>query len=519
MPAAYQIKDQTTPHYLTFQVVWCVGLFLKTRRHQQLQRIKQQHTEASNTTGKLWAGACEYITENGQQKTLTYLSGPEGVFALHVKNPNGTENIRYIHKDHLGTWHTITDENGNLLQELSFDAWGNRRNPATWRAFTGTPPEPIFDRGFTGHEHLYSFGLINMNGRIYDPLVSRMLSPDNFIQAPGFSQSFNRYSYVWNNPLIYTDPSGEIALPVFFGIFAGMYQGAMIASNSQMSFGGAMATIVAGGIIGGLTGLAGGYAGQFVSGWLGVATTTGGSIATGAAVGASTGFTTGFIGGTGYAWIGGAGFGEGLQAGLVAGGYGALGGAVIGGVHGGSRFSRLKRYFTRLDDGTIATTVDGKLIPSDETLDEFSEKFFKDYKFRDRLRDIHDNEKVVSKHGKKVNAFTSNILIEGRYNIYYANSAFDSKMKLFMTMGHEYVHVAHFINISSINENYSEYAALKWESLVTSYNKDYSQERLSSARVYLRNAGIFTITPQIHIKLKPYEQFRSWGLPMSVPYF
>jgi len=67
----------------------------------------------------------------------------------------------------------------SLLQELSFDAWGDRRNPATWRSFTGTPPEPLFDRGFTGHEHLYAFGLINMNGRMYDPLVSRMLSPED----------------------------------------------------------------------------------------------------------------------------------------------------------------------------------------------------------------------------------------------------------------------------------------------------------------------------------------------------
>jgi len=47
------------------------------------------------------------------------------------------------------------------------------------------------------------------NGRMYDPLVGRFLSPDNFVQAPDFTQSFNRYSYCLNNPLIYTDPSGE----------------------------------------------------------------------------------------------------------------------------------------------------------------------------------------------------------------------------------------------------------------------------------------------------------------------
>ncbi len=114
----------------------------------------------------------------------------------------------------------------SLLQELSFDAWGDRRNSATWRSFTGTPPEPLFDRGFTGHEHLYAFGLINMNGRMYDPLVSRMLSPDNFIQAPDFSQSFNKYSYCLNNPLKYSDPSGEFFIidSWLIGLFSGGFK-------------------------------------------------------------------------------------------------------------------------------------------------------------------------------------------------------------------------------------------------------------------------------------------------------
>jgi len=173
------------------------------------QRISQQYTDGVNTVDKVWAGACEFISKNGQLYKHTYLSGPMGVFAVHIINPDDTEEINYIHKDHLGSWNTITDESGSRIQELSFDAWGNRRDPATWHAFADTPPEPLFDRGFTGHEHLYAFNLINMNGRVYDPIVSRMLSPDNFIQAPGFSQSLNRYSYCWNNPLKYTDPSGQ----------------------------------------------------------------------------------------------------------------------------------------------------------------------------------------------------------------------------------------------------------------------------------------------------------------------
>ncbi len=67
-------------------------------------------------------------------------------------------------------------------------------------------------RGFTGHEHIESLGLVHMNGRVYDPLLGRFLSADPFVQAPTNTQSPNRYSYVFNNPLSYTDPSGYLAI-------------------------------------------------------------------------------------------------------------------------------------------------------------------------------------------------------------------------------------------------------------------------------------------------------------------
>ncbi|MDR2916030.1 MAG: hypothetical protein LBV74_14595 [Tannerella sp.] len=104
--------------------------------------------------------------------------------------------------DHLGSVISITDANGTPVFKASYDAWGKQ---------TITLHTIGFHRGYTGHEHLPEFGLINMNGRMYDPIVGRFLSPDPFVQAPDFSQSFNRYSYALNNPLLYTDPTGEIA--------------------------------------------------------------------------------------------------------------------------------------------------------------------------------------------------------------------------------------------------------------------------------------------------------------------
>ncbi|VVH57833.1 Rhs family protein-like precursor, partial [uncultured Gammaproteobacteria bacterium] len=70
----------------------------------------------------------------------------------------------------------------------------------------------LTNRGFTGHEHIDEMGLIHMNGRVYDPQIGRFLSADPYIQAPYNTQSYNRYSYVMNNPLKYTDPDGYRSL-------------------------------------------------------------------------------------------------------------------------------------------------------------------------------------------------------------------------------------------------------------------------------------------------------------------
>lgn len=69
-----------------------------------------------------------------------------------------------------------------------------------------------------------------MNGRLYDPMLGRFFSPDNYVQMPDFSQSFNRYSYCLNNPLKYTDPSGEL-----FGIDDAVFAFAVFGmANSMM---------------------------------------------------------------------------------------------------------------------------------------------------------------------------------------------------------------------------------------------------------------------------------------------
>lgn len=175
------------------------------------QRIGMNEEVDGIIRTKIYTGNCEFVTVNGQQKTLTYLSSPYGVFAV-VEKQGEDESLHFVLKDHLGSWTVITDEHGEVEQELSFDAWGNLRNPETWANYSEdeTYEEPMFDRGYTGHEHLAAFGLINMNGRMYDPMMSSFLSVDRFVQSFDNSQSFNRYAYCLYNPLRYVDPSGWV---------------------------------------------------------------------------------------------------------------------------------------------------------------------------------------------------------------------------------------------------------------------------------------------------------------------
>ena len=107
----------------------------------------------------------------------------------------------------------------------------------------------LLNRGYTGHEHFFGVALIHMNGRMYDAKLGRFLSPDNFIQNPYNTQNFNRYGYVLNNPLMYSDPSGEC-------IFMAIAIGAMINMVVAGMQGKSMGQVFLAGLIGGVTGLA-----------------------------------------------------------------------------------------------------------------------------------------------------------------------------------------------------------------------------------------------------------------------
>lgn len=163
---------------------------------------------------------------------------------------------------------TITHlKNGsNPADEYSFDAWGRRRDKDDWTYTLASEPALFADRGFTAHEYLADFKLYNMNGRMYDPVVGRFLSPDPYVLGGDFTQGFNRYSYALNNPLVYVDPNGEFPLAFVIGAIVGAYLGGAATNDWQWNPGkwdyGDPGTYF--GIIGG--GLAGGLGGQWMFG-------------------------------------------------------------------------------------------------------------------------------------------------------------------------------------------------------------------------------------------------------------
>ncbi|MCA8836247.1 MAG: hypothetical protein K8963_00150, partial [Proteobacteria bacterium] len=154
------------------------------------------------------------------------------------KTPTG-QSTHYIHTDHLGSTDVITDNRGRVAQTMSFDAWGKRRSTISWAQYstsniasftratlptTATLPRndthtAITNLGYTGHEMIDGVGFVHMNGRLYDPHTGRFLQADPFVESLyGDPQTLNRYSYVRNNPLNATDPTGFFSSRKFWKI-------------------------------------------------------------------------------------------------------------------------------------------------------------------------------------------------------------------------------------------------------------------------------------------------------------
>lgn len=144
----------------------------------------------------------------GQEtETRAYL----GNYAVLSRRPNYTVAVEYLLRDRLGSVDAVGEANGNIAHARGYDAFGKPR-AHDWADLTpprqGSEARRVTQKGFTQHEHLDSVELTHMNGRAFDYNLGRFLSVDPFIQFPLNSQSLNPYSYILNNPMSGTDPTG-----------------------------------------------------------------------------------------------------------------------------------------------------------------------------------------------------------------------------------------------------------------------------------------------------------------------
>lgn len=196
------------------------SMFYGGQQSDKLLRTFRKHYSADGTMEvkhNIVTGAVEFVT---------YIGGDGYSAPVVLKSDGTTQNYLYLHRDYQGTITAVSDQSGAVVEKRLFDAWGNivKVQDGAGNILAGLT---ILDRGYTGHEHLQSVGLIHMNGRLYDPKLHRFLQPDNYIQEPYNTQNYNKYGYVLNNPLKYTDPSGEY---IEIGFFGAVIIGATIAA-------------------------------------------------------------------------------------------------------------------------------------------------------------------------------------------------------------------------------------------------------------------------------------------------
>lgn len=191
----------------------------------------QRYKRSRDGATKLYIGNVEVVLQGGVATFKRYIGG----IALQVVTGGAVQSTRFLFHDHLGSLVRVTHADGSVAEALDYAAFGDRRSATDPHA--GGAPSTVTPRGYTSHEMLDGTGVVHMNGRIYDAGLGRFLQADPVIQAPGDAQSWNAYSYVFNNPLRYTDPTGMMAdgLRMFLGVAIAMV-GSMVCQGMDGGF-------------------------------------------------------------------------------------------------------------------------------------------------------------------------------------------------------------------------------------------------------------------------------------------
>ena len=292
------------------------------------------------------------LTDGTYAKDVTYINTRNGLIAAIVKETGSTgistERTLYVHKDYLGSIQALSEKAGgiiNIVAQFNYDPWGQIREYDNWtnrESEYSAPGFDILERGYSGHEHICQFGLINMNARLYDPKIGSFLSPDNLIKNPESPQNYNRFSYALNNPLKYTDPSGnfweEIAIAAAYSAFCSTVTYVMCTPQKALNWSDAFKSMASGALSGAITG---GIGAGVTEGW-GVLFKDGyGALAGGICGGLTSFLSSPFVNGCKYL-IDGKSFTEGFKKTNML-------SDVLGGFAGGALFAGLDAHKRGMD--------------------------------------------------------------------------------------------------------------------------------------------------------------------------
>jgi RHS repeat-associated protein len=139
------------------------------------------------------------LPSNTETLISYYMSGSQRV-AMREQVVGGTNTLYYLLSDHLGSTSATLNEDGIKIADERYAAWGTSR----W-----SPGDTPTRRLYTGQIEDVETGLYFYNARYYDPTLARFIQADTIVPNPNNPQSLNRYSYTFNNPVKYTDPSGH----------------------------------------------------------------------------------------------------------------------------------------------------------------------------------------------------------------------------------------------------------------------------------------------------------------------
>ncbi|MGH8306686.1 MAG: RHS repeat-associated core domain-containing protein [Gammaproteobacteria bacterium] len=197
---------------------------------ERLIRVESQGSDTQTTTYIDGLFEEEYDSATGDFTYRHYIlaGGVRVGVKTMVANSGGTITANtwsfYVHDEVGSVIATVTENlggSGQTMSLASYDAWGKQRPTTGANAYTDPVPGTYFTptpvgqhEGYAGHEDMDP-GLVDMEGRVYDPEVGMFLSPDPNVQYPFSSQGYSRYTYVNDNPLSLSDPSGYFMLGGF----------------------------------------------------------------------------------------------------------------------------------------------------------------------------------------------------------------------------------------------------------------------------------------------------------------